>query len=606
MKRRTIIASTIAVSALLAAALGTAGTALANSSLPDGYGFVVLTLGSGDNAHKGEFTYDFQLLNYNVDEGDDYLTPVADIATGTNDGGVYGDTGYVSMGQSTVDVSKALSGMTKAQLDDWAEQGWVYSRDGGNYTVYDLAVLVTQHTGDTGVETFGGFDSSDGRSIVMYLEYKYLADTGDRILNDMYTVAGSCGGVEPSSLSTDGGDIAPTGGVAFCNIAPTQVHAVAHKHWTGDADDMNLNAAYRDTFDLDLLYKDAEGDVTRPPVEENSLEPMSSSARSGLNGSPYVFTTGTDARWDDNGDIDFGTITIGLDDLLNLDMSPLNPDDYDAEETKQTQNLSELSSKYTGTITYTLTEDGDAEQVTKPESFDDVTVNVNWNPSSNELTADIDQPITVTNTYTAPQKVTVSFDTQAGDVSAPDAISGDPGMTVSDPVLQRDGYRFTGWYLDPDCTVPFNFDTPVQEDMTLYAGWEEITAQQVTVSFDTQAEGITNPAPQVMDKGGTAVSPSVDRDGYTFTGWYLDPECTEPFDFTTPVQENTTLYAGWEQTEKPVASDDAKADDSTDDQQEGGLADTGAAIGIIVTVLAAAACLGAGILMFRRAHHDRC
>ena len=31
-----------------------------------------------------------------------------------------------------------------------------------------------------------------------------------------------------------------------------------------------------------------------------------------------------------------------------------------------------------------------------------------------------------------------------------------------------------------------------------------------------------------------------------------------------------------------------------------------AAIGIIVTVLAAAACLGAGILMFRRAHHDRC
>lgn len=59
------------------------------------------------------------------------------------------------------------------------------------------------------------------------------------------------------------------------------------------------------------------------------------------------------------------------------------------------------------------------------------------------------------------------------------------------------------------------------------------------------------------------------------------------------------------QAKESVASDDAKSDDSTDGQQEDGLADTGDAIGIGVSVLMAAACLSAGILMFRHVHHDR-
>ena len=164
--------------------------------------------------------------------------------------------------------------------------------------------------------------------------------------------------------------------------------------------------------------------------------------------------------------------------------------------------------------------------------------------------------------------------------------------------------------------MPFNFDTPVQEDVTLYAGWEEIAAQQVTVSFDAQAEGVTNPSSQVVDEGGTAVSPELDRDGYVLTGWYLDPECTQPFDFSTPIDQDMTLYAGWEQTEAPQeatptdepaddGNDTADADDFAGEEQQDGLADTGAAIGIVVSVLAAAACLGAGILTFRHTHRDR-
>lgn len=585
MKRRPFIASALAVSALLAAASGMVGTALADTD-QDIIGFPVMTFGTGTDSNAGEYTYNLGLLNYNEYDSPDRLTTVADLGVATN--GI--DLSDTIPGYSGVDITNIVDGITAGQLQEWADKGWVNRQDSGSRVWYDAVVLAVQQPGgDDSVEPVGGYAAAGGRA--MPIELTWVGD-GDGIrFNDIHTY-GVCGGsgiIEGSLVSLDG-NAKSIDGPVFCNISQTTVHATGHKHWQGDGEAINLNEAYRDTFDLDLLYKEADGTLTRPSIEPSSLD-----------GSPYVFTKGTDARWDRNGDIDFGTITIGMDDALDIDTSPISADSYYTDT-----DLDALSAGFDGHITFSLEEDGDAEQVTKPENIGEVTVNVTWDPESNEFTAGIAEPITVTNTYTAPQKVTVSFDTQAGDVTAPDAVSGDPGMTVSDPVLQRDGYRFTGWYLDPECTVPFSFDTPVQENVTLYAGWEKITAQQVTVSFNTQAEGVTNPAPQVMDKGGTAVSPSVGRDGYTFTGWYLDPECTEPFDFTTPVQENTTLYAGWEQVKEPVASDDAKADDTTDDQQEDGLADTGAAIGIIVTVLAAAACLGAGILMFRRAHHDRC
>ena len=36
-------------------------------------------------------------------------------------------------------------------------------------------------------------------------------------------------------------------------------------------------------------------------------------------------------------------------------------------------------------------------------------------------------------------------------------------------------------------------------------------------------------------------------DEYAFTGWYTDPECTQPFDFNTALTDNWTIvYAGWE------------------------------------------------------------
>lgn len=44
---------------------------------------------------------------------------------------------------------------------------------------------------------------------------------------------------------------------------------------------------------------------------------------------------------------------------------------------------------------------------------------------------------------------------------------------------QREGYRFTGWYADPQLRIPFNFQEPVHYNRVVYAGWEEWKEEEV-------------------------------------------------------------------------------------------------------------------------------
>ncbi len=65
---------------------------------------------------------------------------------------------------------------------------------------------------------------------------------------------------------------------------------------------------------------------------------------------------------------------------------------------------------------------------------------------------------------------------------------------------------------------------------------------------------------QRIENGGVATLPeSPFREGYTLFGWYLDSECTVPYDFATPVTSNVTLYALWSATD-PVYDFETKDD----------------------------------------------
>lgn len=114
-------------------------------------------------------------------------------------------------------------------------------------------------------------------------------------------------------------------------------------------------------------------------------------------------------------------------------------------------------------------------------------------------------------------------------------------LTLPEQKPVRSGYIFSRWYRDRECSVVFNENTPITQELILYAGWDPA----VTVTFDS-ADGSPVDA-QYVRKNGKAVYPLVPtRKNYALVAWYSDAELHTVFDFSTVIDRNLTLYAGWE------------------------------------------------------------
>ena len=72
-----------------------------------------------------------------------------------------------------------------------------------------------------------------------------------------------------------------------------------------------------------------------------------------------------------------------------------------------------------------------------------------------------------------------------------------------------------------------------------------------TLTFDTMGGSAIDP---VTVRHGNAVARPADptKDKYTFIGWYVDPEFTEEYDFTTVLEADKTIYAKFELTSTPI------------------------------------------------------
>lgn len=136
-----------------------------------------------------------------------------------------------------------------------------------------------------------------------------------------------------------------------------------------------------------------------------------------------------------------------------------------------------------------------------------------------------------------------------------------------------EGYDFDGWYNDSSDTPVSNKATYVREnikaDFTLHARFKlkefEVKASAVlngavSNACGTVQAGDTTAASTVstVAKWGESVAlTATPKPGYSFSGWYTNPDCTQPYTgdyknnpLTTVIKANTTVYAKFEVEQK--------------------------------------------------------
>ena len=115
-------------------------------------------------------------------------------------------------------------------------------------------------------------------------------------------------------------------------------------------------------------------------------------------------------------------------------------------------------------------------------------------------------------------------------------------------------YRYWSFYVNGTMADVGATQYAVQPNDTIeYRYFDGFAVLTHTVTFDA-GEGSAVVAQKVED-GKAATRPAdPTREGYTFAGWYSDAECTQAYDFSTPVSGDVTLYAKWTKDEVATVS----------------------------------------------------
>ena len=147
---------------------------------------------------------------------------------------------------------------------------------------------------------------------------------------------------------------------------------------------------------------------------------------------------------------------------------------------------------------------------------------------------------------------TVTFDANGGS-PVPSGQRIEAGSTATPPAVNpsKTGYVFTFWHIE-GATTAYNFSSPINKDMILYAKWqEEATVEYWQVSWVLNGGAWPsgdNHATQVV-KGGTLAEPNGPvKSGSTFDGWYKEAALTNKVNFPYDVSRvtgNFALYAKW-------------------------------------------------------------
>ena len=178
-----------------------------------------------------------------------------------------------------------------------------------------------------------------------------------------------------------------------------------------------------------------------------------------------------------------------------------------------------LYAKWTTIPTYLITYNGSSYRVNEQTLIDEpqalpitnkIFVGYFVDGVAFDFSTPITQDITLEAVYRDAETYLLELE---GDGEVVDNYIATEGVKVNLPVLNKEGYRFVGWYLDTDYAVRFDQDY-VNQSMKLYARFTEAGTVHFEETFDYAVGTLLRDTPWVEAKAGNSVMASYANDTY--------------------------------------------------------------------------------------------
>ena len=134
------------------------------------------------------------------------------------------------------------------------------------------------------------------------------------------------------------------------------------------------------------------------------------------------------------------------------------------------------------------------------------------------------------------------FDARGGDAQVLFEVTNIDGTLRMIPDATKDGWRFGGWYTEPEGKGErVTKSTVFHENATVYAFWDDTRV----VRFDARGGDVDIPFELTDKEGKLRTVPTAEREGYIFEGWYTEPYGGEKITEDTVFHADATAYAHW-------------------------------------------------------------
>ncbi len=139
----------------------------------------------------------------------------------------------------------------------------------------------------------------------------------------------------------------------------------------------------------------------------------------------------------------------------------------------------------------------------------------------------------------APDTYSITYELDGGTNSESNPTSYDIDTLVTFEAASKEGYTFAGWTLDGEAITSTE---GLGKDITLVANYALI---RYNINY-VGVENATNNNPSDFNVEDEIVLENPEREGYEFLGWFLNEECTVPFEkIALGTDNDVTVYASF-------------------------------------------------------------